>query len=385
MPSDASLRVAFLINAPIVGGAERHTLDLAEGLTRSGCHCTLFAMRGGDLKPPNGVDWRVPALGEPYSLLHRTKEFAQMLLKTRPHVIFAVNERPVLIGFLARLLSGAKIPIVAITHSTLLRTRKEKLLQLIYLPLFNRADAVIFVSENQRLLWRARGLRAREEKVILNGIDMNRFSLEEREARRQATRAALSLRASDFVVGACAVFRPEKNLVQIVEAVANVRKLGVPARALLVGEGPTRPDIERAAEELGVREHILFAGAQKDVRPYLASFDVGVLSSTTETLSLAALEMLASGAPMLMSDIGGAREIVDGKNGDVFPVGDTDALVERLSRLWNSRAEGPSPAEVRASVVNKFDKAKMVREYFDYLAKFGPPPSLCDGVTAAQR
>jgi glycosyltransferase involved in cell wall biosynthesis len=94
--------------------------------------------------------------------------------------------------------------------------------------------------------------------------------------------------------------------------------------------------------------------------------DVGVLCSVAvETLSLAALEMMAAGLPLVLSDLGGASEIVaDGVNGSLYPVGDTMALVERLSAICldpvrRSRMGLSSLARVR----EKFALDRMVAEY----------------------
>jgi glycosyltransferase involved in cell wall biosynthesis len=111
-------------------------------------------------------------------------------------------------------------------------------------------------------------------------------------------------------------------------------------------------------------EHVVFAGEQSDVRPWIAALDAGVLCSTAvETFSLAALEVLASGVPMIMSDIGGASEIVeDGVNGYLFEAGNTEALLQRMrniadaeTRLRMRRAAQPS--------VERYTLERMVEAY----------------------
>ena len=325
-------------------------------------------MRGGPLAAPVGVVLDSPALSAPYAPAHRILDLAQRLRRERFDALVCVNERPILVGFLARLLARIGVPLIGVSHTSILRTRSEKLWNLLYSPLMNRADAIVFISRIQRDLWRARGLRPRHETVILNGIDMSAFSLAGRAQLRSATRAHLGIAPSDFVIGSLAVFRPEKNISQLIEAVAELRRRGRPAKALLVGDGPMRPTIEQKARELGIEAHVVFAGAQGDVRPFIAAFDVGVLCSTAiETLSLAALEMLGAGTPVVMSDIGGAREIVNGENGSVFAVGDTGVLVSLLERFEALVKRDGFAEATRASVVGKFDHPKMVAAYRDFL------------------
>lgn len=365
------LRVTFVINAPITGGAEKHTLGLADGLAALGCECSVFAMRRGDLAAPPGIRLLQPEAGQAYAPLRRIRDLARLLAADRPNVVVCVNERPVLIGFLARLVSKFHCPIVAIAHSSVLRTRKEKLWRLIYQPLYSRAQSVVFISENQRRLWRSRGLTSRDEVTILNGIDMSRFSLASRHEHREPMRRELGFSAGDFVVGCCAVLRPEKNHVQLVEAVARARSRNIPAKALLVGDGPMRATIERAATRAGVEDHVLLVGARPDVRPFIAAFDIGVLCSTAiETLSLAALEILASGVPMLMSDIGGAPEIVNGRNGATFPVGGAEELVSLIERFYQVERDEGFALETRASVETKFDRKAMIVCYLKHLSRF---------------
>jgi glycosyltransferase involved in cell wall biosynthesis len=161
------------------------------------------------------------------------------------------------------------------------------------------------------------------------------------------------------------VLRPEKNHVQLVEAVARLRARDIPARALLVGDGAMRPAIEARARALGVSDHVRITGFQADVRPLVGACDAVVLCSTAvETFSLAALEAMALGRPVVQSQIGGAAEMtVPGENGALFPVGDTRALVERLAELADPAARRRMGAAARATVEARFCERAMVERY----------------------
>ena len=173
-------------------------------------------------------------------------------------------------------------------------------------------------------------LHARRNEVIHNGIEHERYSPAARVRWRDTTRAALGFDDADFVLGSCAQLRPEKNHQQLVDAVIALRHGGIPARALIVGEGGQRPFIERYARERAALAHVTLVGQQDEVERYIAAFDVGVLCSVFETFSLAALEQMAMGVPVVLSDQGGAREMVtDGLQGFVFP--------RRTPTLWCRR------------------------------------------------
>src|SRR5262249_40185267 len=103
---------------------------------------------------------------------------------------------------------------------------------------------------------------------------------------------------------------------------------------------------------------------KEDVRPYVAACDVMALCSLTETFSMAAIEAMALGRPVVHSDVGGAAEMITpGKTGFLFPVGDTDALVDRLAILAHGAVSRRMGREARATVEALFSEETMVDRY----------------------
>ena len=102
-----------------------------------------------------------------------------------------------------------------------------------------------------------------------------------------------------------------------------LRDSGVPAKVLIIGDGPRRGEIERQIAELQLTGHAVIAGHRNDVRPYIACCDVMTLTShVVETFSIAALESMALGKPMVLTRIGGAEEQVrHGTNGFLYERG----------------------------------------------------------------
>jgi len=220
------------------------------------------------------------------------------------------------------------------------------------------------VCEAQRRHWFKRLVSGRSNRVIHNGVDPEHWRSPGVEARTRMRRV-LGLADGDYAIGMCAVFRPEKNHLQLVEAIAQLRSRGVPARALLIGDGPMRPAIEARARDLGVASDVLIAGFHQDVRPLLAASDVVALPSTSvETFSLAALEAMALGRPVVLSEIGGAAEMVrPGENGFLFPAHDTPALVASLAALADPAARERMGAAARTTVEARFSERAMVDRY----------------------
>src|SRR5207302_8921084 len=104
-----------------------------------------------------------------------------------------------------------------------------------------------------------------------NGIDTRHFQDHRSALERHTLRTGLGYADTDYVIGITAVLRPEKNHIQLIEAIARLRRAGLPARGLLIGDGPTRGVVEARARALGVEREVTVTGFREDVRPYLAA------------------------------------------------------------------------------------------------------------------
>jgi glycosyltransferase involved in cell wall biosynthesis len=240
---------------------------------------------------------------------------------------------------------------------------KEFAQMLVYRPFFWAADCAVFVCENQRSHWRRRQVFGRRNLVIHNGVDTEHWRPWSPEERRRL-RGALEFAEGDFVIGMSAVLRPEKNHVQLVEALAMLRRRGVQARALMIGDGEMRGAVESRARRLGVAPYVTITGFQQEVRPFVAACDTVALTSVTEAFSLAAIEAMALGKPVVHSEVGGAAEMIrPGRNGFLFPVGDTGALVERLAALSDRAMCERMGAKARETVEAQFSERAMVEHY----------------------
>ncbi len=247
---------------------------------------------------------------------------------------------------------------------------KEQIKMLMYRPLFWMADCAIFVCAHQQRCWFRRGVAARRNEVIYNGVDAEEFVAGAMPEARASVRDALGFAESDYVVGITAALRPEKNHNQLVEAIARLRVQGIEARALLIGDGPMRKSIEAHARRLGVAEHVKITGFKTDVRPYVLACDVMTLCSVTEALSLAAIEAMALGKVVVHSDVGGAGELItSGSNGFLFRVNDTDSFVWWLALLADRPLRQRMGVRARATVEQSFAESSMIEQYEQLLGE----------------
>ena len=238
---------------------------------------------------------------------------------------------------------------------------------LYYRPFFWTSDCVVFVADAQRRRWHSHLVFGRRNEIIYNGVDTAHWT-PPHDSTGQYVRAKLGLGPGDYVVGLSAVLRPEKNHLQLVDAIASLRQRGAPAKALMIGDGPMRPAIEERARSLGVAQDIVITGLQQDVRPYLAACDATVLTSFAEAFSLAAVEAMAMQKPVVHSDVGGAAEMIHpGVDGFLFPVRDTPALVDRLATLADVETRKRMGAAARETVETRFSELAMVNRYEELL------------------
>lgn len=157
-------------------------------------------------------------------------------------------------------------------------------------------------------------------RAIPNGVNITRYS------------ARGGLPSTDRPVWATvAALRPDKNHVDLIRAWAGVVEAYPAATLLIIGDGPSRVDIERAVAGAGLGDSVQLLGRREDVPDILRTVDGVVSASVDEALPTALIEAGACGLPVVASDAGGTREIVvDGVTGRLVPLRDVPALTAAL-------------------------------------------------------
>lgn len=206
--------------------------------------------------------------------------------------------------------------------------------------LVRQCDSVSAVSQ-----WMAReaqrtfGLE-RAPSVVTNAIDTQRFNPAQWTNIRQ--RIAPN---GEVVLGHVSNFREIKRPLDTVEILARMRRAGIPTKLLLVGDGPMMAEVAARAEALGVGDHVIAVGKQEPERlaKYLAACDISLVTSESESFSLAALESMACGVPVVGTRCGGLEEVmakidtdVSGTSRLLAKVGDVDALADICTALIKS-------------------------------------------------
>lgn len=282
----------------------------------------------------------------------------QLFRRERPHVVHTHAWGTLLEGLVAARL--ARVPVVVHgEHGTLqLRGYQARLQRWAW----GRTTTVLSVSRKlAERMADATGFPHERIVTIQNGVDFSRFS----PAYREAAREQLGLAPGQFAIGTAGRLVPVKDHANLVEALAILHARGVPFSALIAGEGPLRADTEALIAARGLEAHVRLLGQRDDIERVFAALDVFVLSSKSEGMSNTILEAMASGAPIVATNVGGAEELVDdGRTGLLVPRQDSEALADALARMAASPARRRDMgAAARVKAETEFGLARMIRDY----------------------
>jgi L-malate glycosyltransferase len=196
-------------------------------------------------------------------------------------------------------------------------------------------------------------------ETIPNFVDTNHYK------RQDCSMYSQSLRKdSSFVLMHVSNFRAVKRIHDCVRVLAEVRKR-VPARLILVGDGPERADVERLCRELEVAEHVTFLGKQSALPEILSVADIFLLPSQQESFGLSALEAMSCEVPVVATNIGGIPEVVKhGETGYIAELGDVQRMAKYCVELFLADKKlAAFRKNARARAVENFDIALIVPQY----------------------
>jgi len=223
----------------------------------------------------------------------------------------------------------------------------------------DRSDGVTAVSHALRAET-LKAFRVRPDiRVIHNFIDPEDYADHDRCDERRCLAGPDRL-----VVTHISNFRPVKRVEVVVRVFAGAAR-DLPARLVLIGDGPDVPKARREAARLGVEDRVVFLGRQEQVAGLLAASDVFLLPSVQESFGLAALEAMAARVPVVASRVGGLPEVVgEDEGGFLYDIGDLDGMTAGLRRLLlddELRRECGQRARERA--FRLFSSERVVPEY----------------------
>jgi len=238
----------------------------------------------------------------------------------------------------------ARRPVISTIHASLERDRSWRgaaRRQLDYVTARHLSARVITVCEAQRqvYLWAARVEPGRVE-THLNGVDTNQFRPD--QAVRTRTRAALGVAPNASLFMTVAMLQPGKGIADLLEAGAMLARQHSNVRLAVVGDGEQRAELAGLAAARRLGQGVLFLGARSDVAELLAGADVYVHPSHFEALPTSILEAMATGLPVVATNVGGVPEIVaDGRSGLLVPPRRPLELAAAMEKMLDPTVQAP--------------------------------------------
>jgi N-acetyl-alpha-D-glucosaminyl L-malate synthase BshA len=166
-------------------------------------------------------------------------------------------------------------------------------------------------------------------------------------------------------------FRAVKRPVDCVEILARVFEKGIPAKLIMVGDGPERSSIAYRAEQLNISTAVNFVGKRANISDYLAVANVFLLPSEEESFGLAALEAQACEVPVVATRVGGIPEVItDGETGYLSEIGDIEKMAGDTMRLLSDEALARRFGEnARAQAIARYDANTIISQYIAFYEK----------------
>ena len=262
--------------------------------------------------------------------------------------------------------TGRSIPVITTLHGTdITLVGKDKMYEPVVTFSINESDAITAVSENLRDETFKYFAITKDIEVIYNFVDVARFNKKPIDAFRKVIAPhgeKILMHASNF--------RKVKRIDDVITIFANVRK-AMPAKLLMVGDGPERHAAEEQARTLGIEEDIRFLGKQEQMEDILAVSDVFLLPSEYESFGLAALEAMAARAVVISTNAGGLSEINNqGITGFMANVGDTESMSNFAIELLRDEARLTKMKEAAYQQACLFDISKIIPVYEKLYSRF---------------
>ncbi|AOR29279.1 N-acetyl-alpha-D-glucosaminyl L-malate synthase [Formosa sp. Hel1_33_131] len=254
---------------------------------------------------------------------------------------------------------GIDVPIVTTLHGTdITLVGSHPFYKTAVTFSINKSDAVTSVSQNLKEDTQRLFNTKKEIKVVPNFIDIDKY----KNTYKDCDRDLLAL-PEERVITHVSNFRPVKRIADVIEIFYRIQK-ELPAKLMMVGEGPERKEAELLCETYKIEDKVVFLGNSSEVDKILCFSDLFLLPSQTESFGLAALEAMASGVPVISSNSGGIPEVnIQGVSGFLSPVGAIDEMAQNALKILKEDAVLDVFKKGAQATATKFDIHKIVPFY----------------------
>jgi len=359
------IKVTQIIHSLNPGGLENGIINLVNNMDDFKFENTICCLtQGGDFEKRLNKNIKVSKMfkkpGNDYQLYIKLIKY---LKEIKPTIVHTRNWAG-MDGIIAAKM--ARVPIIIhgehgfeITD-LISQNKKRKFIRKLVLSTI--VDKIVTVSKNlkNRLI---NEIKIKPEKIIHipNGVDTNKFNI----YKKEFTRKKFGFKKEDFIIGIVARLDPIKNHKILISAFKEIVKNYPQTKLIIVGDGPLREELKEKSYQLGINNKVIFMGERNDVPEILKTFDVFVLPSLNEGMSNTILEAMATGIPVIASNVGGNPELViDGETGFLFPTNDVESLVQKIKTyILYPELKQKHGYNARKRVEEEFSLDQMVRRY----------------------
>ena len=323
-----------------VAGAEVLVAEIVRRL-RESIDATVFCLDAVGALGERLQQEHVPviSLGRSPGLdLGLVRRFASELKERKIEVIHAHQYTPFFYSACANALAGKPARVIFTEHGRhypdVVSARRRWLNRLVFRHLADEINAVCEFSA--RSLASVDGFVGRPIGIVANGVEVSRYGP---ALDRSAVRRSLGLSPERRYILTIARFHPVKDHAMLLRALASLAPVHPDVDLLLAGDGPLKQEMTELAHALGIANRVKFLGIRRDVPELLAAGDIFALTSVSEAASLTLMEAMASGLPVVVTNVGGNPELVrDGIDGILVPRGDANAAAQAFDRLLSDSA-----------------------------------------------
>ena len=342
-------KVIHIHTLPVISGSGLNTYLTMRGMDKTAYDVELACAPGGKLIDLiRGHGMKVTLFKNLVQPLHPLKDLLGLIdlirfLKKKPyHIVHTHNSKAGFIGRLAAKWAGVPV-IVHTVHGFSFHEREPAWRQFLFRNLERLAshwcDKMIFISQ-PLIDWALRDRITRREKIlkIYSGIELDHFA-PVREEERNVLKKEWGIREEAPVIGIVSKLWEGKGHTTLIHAFEGLKREIPGAVLVIVGEGHLREKLADLACSLGLKDSVLFAGFQMDVRGVMATFDVAVLPSFFEGMGRVLLEAMTMEKPVVASSVGGIPDLVHhGKTGLLVTPGSVSELKSALLTLIQNPA-----------------------------------------------
>ncbi|MCD2258792.1 N-acetyl-alpha-D-glucosaminyl L-malate synthase BshA [Psychroserpens luteolus] len=222
----------------------------------------------------------------------------------------------------------------------------------------NKSDAVTSVSQSLK----DDTLRLFDIKKDINVVP-NFIDLAKHQPNFTDCQRAMMAKDEEKIITHISNFREVKQIPDVIKVFYNIQK-EIPAKLMMVGEGPEREPAERLCDELGISDRVVFFGNSHEIDKILCFSDLFLLPSLTESFGLSALEAMASGVPVISSNTGGIPEVNEhGISGYLSAINDVDDMSKNALHILTDEQRLTAFKSNAKAVSKKFDIHEIVPQY----------------------